>query len=84
MLYPSRRVLLGGLAFSLFEGSALLAQDTTAAHALVIGISYQSARPGLQLGNTRNDAALIESQFRRLHFQSVLRVDDPRPVLVSF
>jgi uncharacterized caspase-like protein len=47
------------------------------AHALVIGVSYQGARPGLQLGNTLNDAALIEAQLRRLRFQSVLRVDDP-------
>ena len=77
MLYPSRRVLLAGLALSLFKGSPLRAQDSAAAHALVIGISYQGARPGLQLANTRNDAALIESQFQRLRFQSVLRIDDP-------
>jgi uncharacterized caspase-like protein len=77
VLYPSRRVLLAGLALSLFKGSSLRAQDTAAAHALVIGISYQGARPGLQLGNTLNDAALIESQFQRLRFQSVQRIDDP-------
>lgn len=66
------------MALSVLEGpSSLLAQDAGGAHGLVIGISYQGAPRGLQLGNTLNDAALIESQFRRLRFQSVQRVDDP-------
>jgi uncharacterized caspase-like protein len=75
-MYPSRRVLLSGLALSLIPGSLVRAQEA-AAHGLVFGISYRGAPLGLQLGNTLNDAALIESQLKRLRFQFVQRIDDP-------